>query len=104
AVGPAAVRLDQAAFGRFGGDAGAVEAATVGAQLDDYAAATVVGAQRDGADGRFAEPLALVGRLDAVVDRVPDHVEERVGDDVDHVPVDLGVLALGLELDGAAHL
>ena len=38
---------------------------------------------------------ALVRRLDAVVDRVADHVRQRIGELLDHGLVDLGRLAVG---------
>src|SRR5581483_7659503 len=94
-VGEPGRARDEPALDRLRGDPVAVEAAPVVAHLDDDAATPVGGAQPDRAGARLAPTLALVRRLDAVVDRVTDHVEQRVGDDVDHVPVDLGVLALG---------
>ena len=41
--------------------------------------------------------LALVGRLEPVVDRVADHVDQGVGELVDHPLVELGLLAADLE-------
>ena len=38
--------------------------------------------------------VALLGRLEAVVERVADQVHERVAEGLDHRAVELGVLAL----------
>src|SRR5690606_11762733 len=51
---------------------------------------------------RLAQRLPLVRRLDPVVDRVPDHVDQRVGDEIDHVAVDLRLLGGGHEDDELA--
>ena len=45
---------------------------------------------------------ALLGRFEAVVDGVADHVGQRIGQLVDDGLVDLGVLALGDEADRLA--
>ena len=56
------------------------------------------------AGGRLAGRLALVGRLEAVVERVAHEVHERVAERVDDGAVELGVLAHELEVDLLAHL
>ena len=53
---------------------------------------------------RLAGRLALLGRLEAVVERVADEVHERVAERVDDGAVELGVLADELELDLLAEL
>ena len=47
---------------------------------------------------RFAELLALFGRFYAVVDGVPEQVQERLADGVNHFLIKLGLLALDGEL------
>ena len=54
--------------------------------------------------GRLAGGGALLGRLEAVVERVADEVDERVAERVDDGAVELGVLADELELDLLAEL
>ena len=51
---------------------------------------------------RLAGRLAFVGRLDAVIDRVADEVEERVGQAVEHTAVELGIAAPDLPVDHLA--
>jgi hypothetical protein len=59
--------------------------------LDDDVVALLERVQRDGADGGLAHGLALLARLDAVIDRVPHHVHERVRELLDDELVDLGL-------------
>ena len=53
----------------------------------------------DPALARLAGRLAGIGRLDAVVERVPDEVAERIADLLEDRSVELGVLALDDEGD-----
>ena len=46
---------------------------------------------------RLAGGFAIVGRLQPVIDRVADHVDQRVAQLVDHPLVQLGLLAADLE-------
>src|SRR5262249_9546358 len=57
-------------------DSFAVDAPAVVADGDHHAVAPVRGQQRDSAGAGFAGRLALVGRLQAVVDRIADHVDQ----------------------------
>ena len=50
-------------------------------------------------DRGFARRLSTIGRFEAVIDRVADHVDQRVGQLVDHPLVELGLLAFDLERD-----
>ena len=79
------------------GNAGAV----VG-DLDDDVAALLAGAQLQRSLGVFSCRLAHFGRLDAVIERVPDRVGERVLDGFEQALVQFGVLALHLQPDAAA--
>ena len=49
--------------------------------------------------GGFPALLALVGSPDAVVDRIADQVRQRIGNLLDHLPVQLGILAGNLDGD-----
>ena len=57
------------------------------------------GVEGDAASGGLAGSDALFGHFHAVVDRVADQVDQRVGDLLDDALVDLGRLAAGLEHD-----
>ena len=77
----------------FDADVGEIEpAAVVGDLHRDHLAAARDG-QRDGAGARFALRFALVGRLEAMVDRVAQDVQQRVDELVQHVGVDEDVRA-----------
>ena len=77
----------------------AIDPPAVVADGDDHAVAPMRGLERNrpgaGLAGRFAD----VGGFQAVIDRVPDHVDERVAQLVDHPLVQLGLLAADLEQD-----
>ena len=45
--------------------------------LDDDVVALLVRVERERPDAALAEPLALLRRLDAVIDRVADEVQQR---------------------------
>ena len=79
------------------GDAGAV----VG-DLDDDVAALLDGAQRKRAFGILARGLAHLRRLDAVIQRVAHRVGQRVLDGLQQALVELGLLALHLQVHAAA--
>ena len=81
----------------FDGDAGAV----VG-NLDDDVAAFLDGAQFQRAFGVLACGLAHIGRLDAVIERVAHGVGERVLDGLKQALVELGLLALHLQIHAPA--
>ena len=81
----------QPLFQRFLADGVQRQAAAVVLHFDDDAAAQGIGAQPDGAPPGFARRLALVGRLDAVIDRVAQHVHQRVADALQHLLVQLGL-------------
>src|SRR5260370_28961370 len=49
--------------------------------------------------GAFSGFAARSGRLGAMVDRVADHMHQRVGQLFDHIAVELGVFATQLEAD-----
>ena len=67
-------------------------------------AAGVAGGDLERAGRGLAGGDALLGRLEAVVERVADEVDERVAERVDHGAVELGLLADELELDLLAEL
>jgi len=62
----------------------------------------VHGGELDHALGRLAGGRALLGALQAMVDRVADHVRQRIGQTLDHRLVHLGGLALGDQADRLA--
>ena len=76
-------------------DALAVDAGAVVGDLDQDAARAVLGRQPHHALSRLAGGDALVRPLEPVVDRVANHVGQRVGEALDDGLVDLGHLALG---------
>ena len=71
---------------------------------DDVAAGVAGGDLAACRSARLAGGDALLGRLEAVVERVADEVHERVAERVDDGAVELGVLADELELDLLAEL
>ena len=81
-----------------------VDAAAVVADLDDDAAAGVAGGDLERAGRRLAGRDALLGGLQAVVERVADEVHERVAERVDDGAVQFGVGADEVELDLLAEL
>ena len=85
-------------------DARGVEAAAVVGHADDDLPALVIGGQPDRAVLGLAGGDAFGARLDAVIGRVAHHVGERVLDALQHLPVELGVGAVHLELDVLAEL
>ena len=98
AVGQFDAGLEQAAFDRLAADRLAVHAATVvGHAQHDFGRFT---ADRDvdGTLGRLAGGLALLGRLDAVRERVAQHVLERRLHALEQVAVHFAVRAVDLEL------
>ena len=86
------------------GDARGVDPAAVVAHGDDDVAAGVAGGDLERAGRRLAGGDALLGRLEAVVERVADEVDERVAERVDDRAVELGVLADEPQLDLLAEL
>ena len=68
-----------------------VDALAVVLDLDDDVVALLEGVERDRADRRLADRLALDARLDAVIDGVADHVHERIAELLDDELVDLGL-------------
>lgn len=80
----------------------AVDAGAVVGKLDDDAARAVLCREADGAFRVLAEGFALLRHFEAVVDRVADHVRQRLGKLVDDGLVDFGVLAFGDEADRLA--
>ena len=87
----ASSRRDDAAPDRGGEERLRVHARAVVLDLDDDVVALLERVERDGADGRLADAQALVARLDAVIDRVADHVHQRVAELLDDELVDLGL-------------
>ena len=83
----------------FGQDALFIQATTVVAQVDDDVAAGVIRGQPHRTGRRLARRDARRGRLDAVVGGVAHHVNQRLGDDVNHIAVDFGIVAGAHELN-----
>ncbi len=98
------VGRDQALLDGLGDELLAIQTAAVVANLDNDAVALVEGVERDLPDLRLARGAALVRRLDAVIDRVADHVHEWIGDLLNDVLVELGLLAADDEFDLLAGL
>ena len=85
-------------------DARGVEAAAVVSHADHDLPALVIGGEPDRAGLGLAGGDAFGARLDAVIGRIADHVGERILDPVEHLPVELGVGTVHLELDVLAEL
>ena len=94
----------QAAVARLGQHLFPRDAASVVGHFDDDAAAAMFGAQVDRALARLAAGLALVRRLDAVVERVAQQVGQRVGELFDDGLVDFGAFAADDQADVLAEL
>src|SRR5215470_13240206 len=90
---------DEAAGDRLGADLLAVDAVAVVGDLDVDLAAGVEGADAERALGGLAGGDPRLGRLDAVVDGVPDEVREGILDRFEERAVELGLLALELDAD-----
>ena len=95
---------DQTAGDRLRLDARGVEAAPVVGDLDDDVAAFVPGGEPDRALLGLAGGAPLGRHLEAVVGRVAHHVDQRVLDQIEHLPVELGLGAVHLEFDRLAEL
>ena len=80
------------------GDAGAIVL-----NVDGHPAAILAGADSDLAQRRFACGQALLGAFNAVVHRVADEVDDRVGQLVDELAVQLNLGAADLALHLFAH-
>ena len=93
---------DQAAILRDLADLGAVDAAAIVRHLDLDTTGPVGGRQRDRAFLRLAAALAGHAVLQPVIDRVADHVGQRLDQAFDHGLVDLGLLTDGDHADGFA--
>ena len=79
-----------------------VEAATVVGDLDHDVAALVAGRQPDRATLRLAGGAALGRRLEAMIGGIAHHVDQRIADEVEHLPVELGLVTLHLDVDWLA--
>src|SRR5262249_11844918 len=82
---------DQAALEGALEDALAVQAAAIVGNLDRDAAGVVIGIQIQPARGGLAALASLRRGLDAVIDRVPHEVQQRIGDLFHHRLVELGL-------------
>src|SRR5207237_656015 len=69
-------------------DAGVVEAASVVGDLDEEHVALLLDADDESAFAVLAAPLADLGRLDAVIDRVADQVDERAAEALEDAAVE----------------
>ena len=76
-----------------------VETAAVVRDLDDDVAAFVEGVEVDAARLGFAGRTALFGPFEAVVGAVAHEMRQRVLDELEHLAVELGVLAVHLQVD-----
>jgi hypothetical protein len=79
------------------------QAAAVVRDLDDDVATLVVRVQRDMAGFRFAGGTPLSPALQSVVTAIAHHVRQRVLDQLQHLPVQLGVRAEHREFDLLVH-
>ena len=95
---------DKAALHRFLQNAGAVDAPSVILHFDDDAARAMPRRKVDGAAARLSDPLPLVGGFKPVVDRVADHVGQRIDQIFDDRLIDFGRFTGGRELDLLAGL
>ena len=76
-----------------------IDAAAVVLDFDVNMISTVIGAQRDAADVRLANPAAFFRKFDAVSDGIPDQVHQRIGNLLNDVVVELGFAAGEIEFD-----
>src|SRR4051812_11656728 len=90
---------DEPALDRALADLDGVDAAPVVANVDDDVAARMARRDLERAGLGLARGDAVLRRLEAVVQRVADEVDERVAQRLDDGAVELGVLADELELD-----
>ncbi len=85
-------------------DARAIQARAIIGNRDQYLVAQVARRERDTALARLACRLALPRQLDAVVHRIADQVDHRVGQALDQRFVEFGVLARQHEFHFLAEL
>ena len=83
----------------LGLDALGVETAAVVRDADDDVAALVIGRKTDGALFRLAGLDALCRRFQAVIGGIPNHVRQRILDQVENLTVEFGIGAVHLEFD-----
>jgi len=88
----------------FGADARQIEAAAVVGDLDDDVTALMAGGKADGALLWLAGRKPLRRRLDAVIGAIAHQMGERVLDQLQHLPIELGLGAVHLELDLLAEI
>ena len=92
-VGGASVRRQQPDRGPLPRDRVAIEPPAIVGDLEMDVAALLVRAEAQTTDLGLAGEAARLRRLDAVVDRVPKQMGQRIGDLLDHSLVQLRVLA-----------
>src|SRR5690606_18858321 len=85
--------------GRLRKDPLAVETLAVVGDLDHDVPALMRGAELERSGARLSGADPRVRLLDAVVDRVPDHVRQRIDELLDDALVELRLLALENEMD-----
>ena len=76
---------------RLGGDAGDVDAGAVILDLDQDLIARLASRHADLARGGLAPTAALGGRLNAMVDRVADDVDQGVAHHLDHLAIQVDI-------------
>ena len=74
-------------------DFASVQPGTIVGQLDHDGACFTKGAQRYGPDGILAGGETHLGKLNPVVDCIPDHVRERIANVLDYSRINSGFLA-----------
>jgi len=90
---------DDSLFNRLGADAIGIESFAVVGDANDDAAAAMEGFEPDRALSRFSGGLARLGRFDPVVGCVPDQMDHRIAQFVDHPLVQFGLFAVDQQAD-----
>lgn len=103
-IGQPPVGIQKPTLSRLGGDLVPVESASVVGDFQHDGAARLICQDANRSLTWLSGLLALVRWLDSVIHGVPDHVDERVRDHIDHGAVDLRVFPFGQESNRLAAL
>ncbi len=97
-------RRQHSQFDRFAANLLRIDAPPIVANLDHHLIALVIGIQPDLSSRRLALAPALLGRFDAVADRVPHHMRQGLGDGVENALIEVGFLPTEFQIHFAAAL
>src|ERR1700735_102203 len=92
------LRGNQSQLGALGAHLLGIDAAPIVADLDHNLIALMKSMQPDLSMRRLAQAPAQLGRLNAMTDRVPHQMRERLGDGVDNTFIQVGLLSAEFQI------